>query len=279
MCCRDAEACFLGFLGMLAIWSFILWNILLCAKVDGAIDWAWYYIFIPLWASLPGYFVLIGVIFYDFRTSRAKWFGAMIWLWLCGIGVIIWTVLLAIKLENPQGFIAWYWVFLPLWVSSTGLFLIDEDWPEYKHEFYYPMWRGRWNYSYTSRHETFRAFGRILPVHTLTCIIIFTVLLVLELEGVYTTSWGVKFIPFWWLIGLVWLIVFTGIILNPSQYDHMIIYPILSVSIPMVFLLLLGLYLAGIIETYLAVVWIPIWIVEAVALFAAMSLCCILGSC
>jgi len=256
-------------------WSFNLWTILLVCKVDGAINWPWYYIFIPLWCTFPGYFIVIGYFFRKrYRRRHELSFGAAVWLWFCGLGISIWTVLLAIKLESLNGFIPWWWIFTPLWVTLALLYLVDENWPHHKFEFNYPMYRGSWGWNRDYKYETFKAFGRILPGHTISAVIIFTILLVLDLENVYPTSWVLKFIPFWWLLCLVWLIVFTGITLNPSRFDYMIIYPILTVSIPMVFLLLLGLYLTGVIETYLAVVWIPFWLVEIIFLFTSFCVVC-----
>lgn len=272
----------LGFWLMFSIWFGILWTILLVCKVDGAVDWSWFYIFIPLWVGgfpnlFLGSWVLYSELRYSYKTkyNDDRWMGAVVWLWICGIGLAIFTVLLVIKLE--AGKVPWWGVFIPLWVSLLLLSLIDENWPHFKYEYRYPMWRSRWGWDSGYKYESYRAMWRILPPHFIMVLIVFTVLLVLDLEGVYSTPWVLKLIPFWWLIGLVWLIVFTGISINPKRFDYMVIYPVLTVSIPMVFLLLLGLYLSGVIETYLAIVWIPFWIVEFVALFLAMGICCLMG--
>jgi len=271
--------CFTMFLTMVMVfWMFILWTILLVCKVDAAVDWPWYYINIPLWLSFPGIFMWSSYLFHDIRHSKKGWLGALVWLVICGSGIVLFTVLLSIKLELQTNFISWWWVFCPLWVSLVLLYVVDEDWPDYEFNFHYPVYYDK-TYSYQRRYETFYSFLRILPWHTLSAIIVFTFLLVIDLEGIYSTPWAIKFIPFWWLICLVWLLVLTGIIIKPTSFLDVVVFPILSISIPMVFILLLGLYLSGVIETYLAVVWIPFWIVEVIFLFVSMSLCCWANNC
>eukprot|EP01124_Arcella_intermedia_P016993 TRINITY_DN23624_c0_g1_i1.p1 TRINITY_DN23624_c0_g1~~TRINITY_DN23624_c0_g1_i1.p1 ORF type:complete len:275 (-),score=18.47 TRINITY_DN23624_c0_g1_i1:31-855(-) len=263
----------IGIGSIFTIWNVILWNIFFVLKIDGVINWAWYFVFIPLWLAAPGSFVFIFFLIDEFRRGSERWIGGLVWLLLCGGGFYLWTALLVAKLEMTN-FMPWYFVMIPLWVSLVGCYLIDEHWPDYKYEFQYPMYKGRWGYSYGQRYETFRAFGRILPGHTITAIIVFTVLVALDAEKILVTDWAVKWIPFWWLICLVWFIVITCIVINPSRWDDMIVFPMLSVSVPMVFLLLVGLWLCGAIETTLAVVWIPLWIPGFIVFFASFALCC-----
>jgi len=84
-------------------------------------------------------------------------------------------------------------------------------------------------------------------------------------------SWWIKFIPFWWLIFLVWIIIFSGIGPDFDFFSDMIL-PLLVLAVPMVWLILVGLQLTGTMHTYWAVVWIPLWIVEVILFFGVCVL-------
>jgi len=187
------------------------------------------------------------------------------WLWLSGLFAILWTILLALKLEQIVNF-SWFLIFSPLWVSLILLYLITSDWPNYSFDFQWTL---------QPHNNTLNSYEQILPQHTVTSTIVFTVLLGLDLEGIYPISWWIKFLPFWWLIFLVLFIPFTAI--GPRfGFLEDFLFPFLIVVVPFAFLILLGLKLTGVMNTYMAVVWIPFWIVELVAFFGACALPCIL---
>jgi len=259
--------CWFGFFVQLEIWAFICWTAVLVCKVDEIFNYDWILVFVPFWASVPAFFPATYIIMnrsYRYNYKRpSNWWGGLIWIWLIGLGTIVWTVLLALKLDTILD-IAWWFVFVPAWVALLSLYLVDSDWPEFKFTF---------RYEFLRYDKLVQALFAVLPQHVTTSMLVFSVILVIHLEDIYTIPWWLLYMPFWWLIVLV-LIIHISLLKLPIGDGNQYWVAALILICPVAFIILLGLKLMGVIQTYLALVWIPLWILETIAFFIAFGAPC-----
>jgi len=252
----------------------ILFMIFLILRLDKHVSWNWLFVFIPLWIFILSYLILVFAVFYllYFEIRRHTLEGTA---WLISIGVLflLFSILLALKVQKINGdFIYWALVFIPLWIGLALLLVIDETWGgDYR------------TYEYEADYRYRSAYGNsywrgvnVLPQNVLVCVTIFTILLVLKLDGVITRSWAIIFLPLWFIDLLVVLLLLASILDAYVNWSYDIYWialgfiPILASEIVLV------LKLDTIISTQWAIVFIPFWFSAFVALIGSCIWCCCL---
>jgi len=157
---------------------------------------------------------------------------------------------------TPETFIRWSLVFIPCWVFLLLLFVVDENFLSHKHTFHTPI-ENPPNYYVT-----------VLPINIITATLIFSVLEVLHLEGAFDDKkWKVRYLPFWYLIIMIVVLVLTKIH-QTSNKVRTALWSTVGLAPVVIFLILLYFYLVGTISS-LAVVCIPLFVIEVVLWFLA----------
>jgi len=240
--------------------ALILFSVFIVLKIDNAVDWSWYSVFIPVWVSFLFYtWFIIWVFVFAIDQSKEGLLGAAFWIETAGIGVIIWTVLITLKLELSEwSDVNWGYIFIPAWAAMALFSLIHPGWPEWDHEFH-------WDQK-LSDYDLWRRYFEVLPLNTLGAIAVFTILLVLDLQLSHQVcySWSLCFTPFWYLCG-VWLCL---ICTNIQQIGGSHVWPNVFgpslIAIPFfAFVILMALFLEGIIPL-LTYAFIPLFLLELV---------------
>jgi len=249
----------------------ILFMIFLILRLDKHVTWNWLFVFIPIWIFILAYLLLIFAIFYLFYYERKNIILATAWLMSVGVAFLLFFILLALKVQKVNGdFIYWALVFIPLWIGLALLLVIDETWGGD-----YRIYEYEADYSYRSYYGKNYLRGiNVLPHNVLVFVVVFTILLVLKLDGVVTRSWAIIFMPLWF-IDLLVLVLFLSTILDAYinwSYD---IYWITLGFIPILASeIVLVLKLDTIIATQWAIVFIPFWFSAFIALIGSCIWCC-----
>jgi hypothetical protein len=191
-------------------------------------------------------FIIIAIQAEEMIGKHPQSLGGEMWIQASVVCFFIWTVFLTIKLESPT-FINWGWVFFPFWTCLSFLFLVTEGFPSHNHNFHTP-------------YSTQAPYISVIPINALTVLLLFTILEVLHLEKfLLDNHWTIRFIPFWYFVCIVVLLVVTYIRHSPSRlkaaaWSIAIFVPIVA------FLVLLYFYLVGSIQS-LTVVFIPVYFI------------------
>jgi len=247
--------------------AFIVFHIVLIAQIDSHKDWKWSLVFIPLWTSIV--FLLIYMVWLLHRRWSNDHYGAILWLVSGVIVFVLFTVLLAIKLDTPYPSISWFGVFVPFWVGLAFFILVDEGWPDYEHKFSTETYE-------RNADGTFERYLEVFPKQFLIAFGIFGILHTLDLENIVEISWPIRFLPFLVVTGLFILTILSNLMFSQSDYFFDVIIPFLLASPFIVFEILLLLYFKGIVHSF-AVVNIPLFICDICLWFGSCVLSCTLS--
>jgi len=275
-----AKAC----TGFVVVNAMMVFNVLLILKAEKSLNWSWYVVAAPFWLAIVFMLLLVSIAAQDAFGKDSKALGASFWIQSSIISFFVWSVFLVVKLEaisaiidgsdeqnnnnnnnnngnsiyvtnNNNSFIKWSLVFIPCWISLLLLLVVDENFISSHHKFHTPI-------------NTPPSYISVLPTNIVTAALIFTLLHVLHLEGALSDNlWKIRYIPIWYLIVITVVLVLTKIQqadkkLLATLWSFLCFAPVVS------FLLLLYFYLVGTIAS-LAVVCIPLFIIEVVLWFLA----------
>lgn len=248
--------------------SLIVFSIFLALKADGVLSWTWYFVFLPLWLAAIFVSWLVGWIFlYSYEGLTNKIAGAALWVEFSVIsGGVFFTFFIALRLELAAfQDVNWAWLFIPLWIALGYLMLVNEKWPDWAHEYHAD--------EKLQPDDIWKRYFRVMPLNTTVPLGVFTILLVLQLEGVIDVSWRTIFTPLWYRQGVV-LMVLLANWQTPILWWVNVLLPLSIEFFITSFEVLLVLYLEGIIPL-LTYALIPVWVLELVLFLSSCILPCI----
>jgi len=251
---------------VIASFGLITWTILFILKIDEFATLSWYEVFIPLWISYFFMSLVIFVFTFEF-LKRDNAYGAAVWFEGMASLFILWTILLALKLEqNGEGEsfqnVNWGWIWFPFWGCIGFVSLIDPDWPNYNHKFH-------------EKTQDFWGFARALPINAILVTVAQTIVIALHSSNVFDCnvhSWGLCMTPLWYL-DFIFICLCLAKIGEGEQQIFMGL-PSLIALVVATFEILLALYLEGSIHL-MVYVFIPVWLTLVVGVCGGFCLLCL----
>jgi len=264
---------------ILSVLDFSIFLILLTLKVDSNFDWTWSIVFIPLWIWLSVFLVVDAFLLYLVSREKNYYYsnetlGWILWYMSSGFGLLLWTIFIALKLDDVSTFgnAYWYQVFIPLWLTLAMWIRVMIELQETSYGSY--------------RESVLNINGRERAMFvnlwsTLHLYALFTVFLVLYLDGVVDWSWATIFSPIWVGYGLYFFYYISFLIMLGKADSRTIrfhfwltVIVVATISWPIT----ICLYLSGIISM-LVYALIPYWIALCLMPLSPFLLCIIYCCC